>query len=98
MKVSTVPQCLDAHKFAPRDGDEAGLALRHENKWQMVLGNIPGLTKCDFHKGRNSKTLAESSAQHQDSLAGGGLTQALGNPVNIPSLGVQAELVRKGRE
>jgi hypothetical protein len=31
-----------------------GLALRGENKWQMVLRNIPGLKKDGFQEGRSS--------------------------------------------
>lgn len=37
-----------------------GLALRDENKWQMVLRNIPGLKKCDSQKGKRKETLAKS--------------------------------------
>lgn len=41
-------------------GRKAELASRVENKWQMVLRNIPGLKKCGSQKGRSKKTLAKS--------------------------------------
>lgn len=36
------------------------LALRDENKWQMVLRNIPGLRKCGSQKGERKETMAKS--------------------------------------
>ena len=44
------------------------LALGDENKWQMVLRNIPGLKKCGSQKRKRKETLAKSYSA-TDSLA-----------------------------
>ena len=44
------------------------LALRDENKWQMVLRNIPGLKKCGSQKGKR-KDIGKVLLSNCDSLA-----------------------------